>query len=197
MALFARRDVSHICDMYFGVPGSGKTTYAVRLARLYQRRGIPVYTNFPCSIAYRLSIDDLGVKDFSKSILILDEAGIDFNNRDWKSFPKKVLEFVKLHRHYGTGLIFMSQGYDDCDKKIRSLCTRFFNLKKLGPFTFCRLITRRVDIDKETKQILDFFEKVSLFNHGLSLIYRPVYYKYFNSWSAPQLPKADRVPWSD
>lgn len=184
------------CHMFFGPPGSGKTTVAVKIAQKYISQNVKVFTNFPCKGAYQLDTTNLGTFEYRDAVLLIDEAGIDFNNRNWKSFSQKTTEYVKLHRHYNTTLIFFSQGWDDCDKKIRTICTRYFYLKKVGPFTLAREVCKKVGIDEMTKQIIDEYAKRSaLFAHGVRITYRPKYYKYFDSWEAPQLPAPPLVRW--
>lgn len=183
-----------LCQMYFAPPGAGKTTLAAAKARYFLRKGFAVFTNFPCYGCFEMDSGEIG-KYHYKGVCIIDEAGIDFNNRDWKKFTKEANQYVKLHRHYHTNFLFFSQGWDDCDKKIRTLCTEYFYLKKLGPFTFYRLMAKRVGVDDMTKQIIDEYYKVKFFRGGIHFIFRPKYYKYFDSWDAPPLPPAPRKLW--
>lgn len=119
-------------NVYFGVPGSGKTTYAAYLAREAQReskvlrlcrrfpnrftnwilngknwkRPYPVWSNVPISGTLRINAkEDLGVHLIQDGKLIIDEAGVEFNNRDYKSFPKwcvrgRVLSVFRGHGRY-------------------------------------------------------------------------------------------------
>lgn len=184
------------CKMYFGSPGTGKTTLGVKLAVSAIRDGIKVYTNFPCVGALQLDTLKIGSHQYENALCIVDEAGLDFSNRSWKSFPKETMAYVKLHRHYNTSFIFLSQGWDDCDKKIRTICTEYYNLKKIFGLTFIRQIGRRIGIDDTSKQIIDEYFKVNLFFGGLHCFIRKPYYKYFDSWEAPVLPDPLPVYWS-
>lgn len=181
--------------MYFGAPGCGKSTHAARLAVRSLRKGIKVYSNFPIKGTYQLDIGEIGVKHFENCLMIIDEAGIAYNNRDYKEFPKAALRFFKMHRHYKVSCVFYSQGWDDCDKKIRTLCQAWYNMKKLGPITFIREFCKRVDVDKETHQIIDEYFKTGFFKGGLHFIFRLPYYKYFDSWDAPKLKLSEDLLW--
>ena len=114
-------------SVYFGVPGAGKTTFAAYLVRQAQResciikfcrvhsgrlcrwilasglfkRAYPVWSNVEIRGAYRIEPKaDLGVYQIEDGSLIIDEAGIEFNNRQYKSLPVEVIRWLKLHRHY-------------------------------------------------------------------------------------------------
>ena len=91
-------------------------------------------------------------------------------------------------------MIFLSQGWDDCDKKIRTLCTEYFFLRRLGPFTLIRRIQKTIDIDDQG-QIIDKYQFAGLFSRGLSFIYRPRFYHLFDSWDAPSLDDYHRDFW--
>ena len=79
-------------------------------------------------------MEDLGVFELTSEneecVLIIDEAGICFNNRDWKGLPKNVLEFLKYHRHYRCDVYFFSQAAD-MDKSIRDLSQTWYKVIKL------------------------------------------------------------------
>ena len=184
------------CHMVFGAPGTGKTTYAVAMARKAIKKKWKVFTNFPCEDAFRVDSNMIGKLQIRDALVLIDEAGIDFNNRNWKSLPTEFIEYMKLHRHYGTSFVFFSQGWDDCDKKIRTLCTKYYNLKKLGPLTVCRELRKRVGIDEATKQIIDEYFKVPFVIKGISFCWRPRWYRFFDSWDAPVLTDYPAVPWS-
>lgn len=183
------------CRMYFGAPGSGKTTFGVALARKAIKAGRPVFTNFPCVGAYQIDVRDLGKFSYRDALIIIDEAGIAYDSRNYKSMPSDVIQYLKLHRHYGVALIWLSQGWDDCDKKIRTLCTEYWYLRKLGPWTVQRLMLKRCGVDDNTHQIIDEYYRYPLLRGGLQLCYRPRWYKFYDSWDAPFLPDAPVITW--
>lgn len=130
--------------LYTGTPGSGKSLDTARLikARLWQKK--PVICNFPISenvknyeyFTYKRN-DELTVEfltNFAKEhfgkgrvkegalILIIDEAQMIFNSRDWaKSDRQGWNTFFQIHRHFGYD-VFLSTQFDKMlDRQIRSL----------------------------------------------------------------------------
>lgn len=229
--------------MYFGVPGCGKTTSAVReiikhqypipfwfkflyyitypFIKLFNKSygnikeiynyyfgcsTVNYYSNFPNTVSKLVSLEGLGTWTFpANSMITIDESAIEYNSRNFKSFPQYTIKWFKLHRHYleagnhknCSTICFWSQGWNDTDKIIRDLCDEVWYVKKLGPFTMLRRIYKKIEIDEHTHQIIDGykFEKIlvslmmKIFGFSSLKIYlRKPYYKYFDSWIAPKLP---------
>lgn len=176
--------------VYFGVPGSGKTTLAAKIAYKNAKRGIKTYSNVPIMGTLLISSTDIGKVDISDGDMILDEAAIDFNNRSYKTMPKSTIEWFKLHRHYGIGTIHVfSQSYEDMDITLRRLQTVMYRLTRtLIPGVFMtRRIGVSIDIDKDTHQIIEHYRWAGLprFHVGWK------YWSMFDSWAAPALPASD------
>lgn len=179
----------------FGSPGAGKTTYACKVALdAYRKSKRRVFCNFDCKVAQRIPLDGLGRFTVPRgSLLIIDEAGIEYNSRSYKSFPKELIAYFKLHRHYGVDIVVISQSWEDVDVTVRRLADRLFLIKRLGPFTSVRRVFKGVGVDQTTHQIVDFYRFAhllsALFDRTLlSVFYRGWYYKFFDSFSAPPLP---------
>lgn len=184
-----------IVSIYFGVPGSGKSTFAAAIARRFIRHNYPVYCNFPIVGTYEYDVKDLGKFQIEDCKLIIDEAGLEFNNRAFKSFTNEQLLFFKLHRHYGVSIDVFSQTYNDMDKKIRDLAQRLYIVRRsLIPFhVVCIPIRRSISINEQTKEITDAYSidnlLVSLFT--AKRCFMPLYWKYFDSYSAPELTRKE------
>ena len=205
-------------QIYFGSPGAGKTTLACRellKARMHYQY---TFANFGCKCADfdDISLDKLGEWTFPRdSLVCVDEGGIEYNNRKFKTFSQDAIKWYKLHRHYGVDVILLSQSWEDMDITLRRLADRLYYIKRFGPFTLIRRVYKSVTIDDKTKQIIDGYEMVSMaylllkplyylsfFVFGLGflikllfpkfqevkLIFRPPYYKYFDTHAAPELP---------
>lgn len=211
-----------VVNVYFGVPGSGKTTYAAYLAKVAShktlayrieqkynryaivkflfrnvRQPLDVYSNVPIIGTYNIDPKrDLGVYLVQDGKIIIDEASIEYNNRNFKSLPQDTIKFFKLHRHYHTSIDVFSQSFDDMDITLRRLAHSYFLVKKsLFPyFIKVKKIYRKVGIDENTHQIAD------LFNFGFPFlddqyIFMPTLWKMFDSYDAPELPRKDFPRW--
>lgn len=187
-----------------GIPGSGKSTYAAALAvRACRKR--PVFSNFAVNPKFAFPkrngvVHKLDGKSFFKfsyppnSLLILDEAALDFDARKWDSFPPDAVEFVKIHRHMRIDIIFISQSLTDIDKKIRTCAEQYISVSK-GLFGFSRLI--KYEFVRPKSEETSFLKGGELCEEELTLtvrepsllaqffttpIWRPAYYKAFDSF---------------
>jgi len=210
-------------NVYFGVPGSGKTTYAAYLSkkcsyesiiiRLCKRfpcklsqwiingkswkREIPVYSNVPIKNTYQLDCTtDIGNVMISDGKMIIDEAGIEFNSRKHKTFPQSAIQFFKYHRHYGVSIDVFSQSHEDMEVTLRRLAQNFFVVKKsLIPFFIVtKRIKRKVGIDEMTHKISD------MYNFGFPVLdskwtFCPPLWKMFDSYEYPPLPEKEWKVW--
>lgn len=182
--------------LVFGKKGSGKSTYLVKLAwrYLHKRKGWKVYTNmeelFIPGVRH-FNIQHLG--DFvpeANSLLLLDEVGMIWDNRDYKVFKPQVRDFFKLQRHYRV-LVYMASQTFDVDKKLRDLCDGMFlhsNFARI--FTLGKRITRKVVITQSTSEaesrIAEDLVVCPFWDWTLTCI--PKYAKHFDSHSIPDKP---------
>ena len=213
----------HVLNVYFGVPGSGKTTFAAYLTKWalhenalirfcrkhpnsltallldsrYLKRRIDVFSNVPITGAYQLNAkEDIGHFMIEDAKIIIDEAGIEYNNRNYKTFSQEAIYFYKYHRHYKTSVDIFSQSYEDMDVTLRRLAQNFYVVRRsLVPFcVVARRIRRKVGVDEHTKQIMD------LYAMGVPIIdtrriFAPSLWKLFNSYSRKELPQKDWPVW--
>lgn len=198
-------------SMYFGSPACGKTTTAVRLLLKERKHYEQTYANFSCEACDidNVELDGLG-EDWTfppNSLICIDESGIEYNSRHYKSFPHSLIRWYKKHRHFECDVAFFSQSWNDTDKIIRDLCTRLFYVQKIGPFTLIQRVHKRVRVDKNTEQIIDGFRMSSLLYllfyplkpilrfivpsfADVDIYYRPIYYSYFDTLEREELPLA-------
>lgn len=181
-------------SIYFGLPGSGKTTFAAYLSKKRLKKEEKVYSNVAIKNTYKIDpIEDVGVYDISDGLLVIDEAGLEYNNRSFKSFPKTALKFFKFHRHYNVDVVMFSQDLD-MDVKLRKLANKIYLVQKsfIPYFVVRRRINRKVGIDPLTKQIIDEY---SFAFFGRKWIFSPKLWKLFNSVEHEELPYKEYEVW--
>ena len=185
---------------YFGLPGCGKSTFLAKIARQYLAQGYPVYVldSQPIDGCSLISFDDLGKFDMTGSVIILDEVSLFADNRDYKQFSQKVKQFMILHRHYHCDIIWATQQYDGVDRKIRELTTCLYYIRSYGMISTAVRINRYITVDKERQQIIVGYKMPGFFgylfgwlNRSIKICFRSKYYRYFDSYDAPQLPHKD------
>lgn len=197
--------------VFFGSPGVGKTTEACKMMVNNTDSYNHIYCNFDLSDKFNIGktvyLRDLGLWTFPEySYIAIDEAGIEYNNRKYKTFPQHTIEWFKLHRHYRCDVDIFSQSFEDMDVTLRRLATQYWYMRKIGPFTLLRRVYKFVTVDENTHQIIDGYrmekglwlllQPLRLLGlgyifpqlHGWKLTYRPKYYKYFDSYAHPNLP---------
>jgi zona occludens toxin (predicted ATPase) len=150
-----------------GLPGTGKTLSGIKrflLPALKECR--KVYTNIDgiqllkTALYLGAELQDLEkllihTEKFStkllienidaNSLVIIDEAQVYWNNRDYASDEnKKLLPFLQKHRHYGLDIVFLTQNIDQLDIGIRRLCQVHYRLNTLTNMGLSKVIKVKV-----------------------------------------------------
>lgn len=189
-----------VINVYFGVPGAGKTTMAAYLTKKDLKKGRNVWSNVPITGAFAMDPKkDIGKKMFTVNgvvggSLIIDEAGIEYNNRAYKQLDPLAIKFFKYHRHYETSIDVFSQSHEDMDITLRRLAQNYFVCKRslIPNVIVCKAIGRRIGIDDNTHQIIDeYFWKP----FGTKWIWSRPLWKMFNTVSREELPENDWKKW--
>lgn len=183
----------------FGKPGSGKTTSHARIVKEFHsnkpnfitgRKYTALYCTDP-SIkgCIPISYSDLGTfEPPMHSAFILSEAGVGLNNRNWKKLPLTAIDFFAKHRHREVDIFLDSQTLDiDITVRMRTACD--YIAKKVGPFTLLIPVSFNLDVDKDTKQFMECYERpcgiqliLSLLKRETKFFLRRSYYKYFDTY---------------
>lgn len=188
---------------YFGVPGVGKTTLLTMFARRELKRikagkskYRDVYTNFECPDCKRIQFADLEEHKVYNGLILLDELMLDADNRNFKSFPIGIRDFLTLHRKLGCDIVYATQAYDKVDTKIRALTQDLWYMSRsvvplLGEFTRAKRIYRTISITEMNGELVmgyrfaNLLERLFVSNH--KLVFRRLYYKYFDSFDEAQI----------
>ena len=189
--------------MIFGKKGSGKSTLLTKLAIRHKRKGWTVYSTEAVPGAYLVKPEDIGYCYFEpNSVLLVDEVGMVFDNRNFKNFKPEVRDWFKLQRHYGVKVYLFSQAFD-IDKKIRDLTDNMYLVRNwFNCFSVARKINRRITIvhadnggtgESHLADDMDFTHWLTIPFGGAIFTWIPAWSKYFNSFAAPELPHKDFV----
>lgn len=204
--------------IFFGSPGAGKTTQICKLLKQNGDRYLHTFCNFDLNEEYNIAqsvssekMKTLGQWTFPEnSYIAIDEAGIEYNNRKFKTFPQYTIEWFKLHRHYKCDVDIFSQSFEDMDITLRRLATQYWHMRGIGRkygITILRRCYKYVMVDELTHQIVDGYrlekpiwillQPLRLLGfgyifpqlHGWKLTFRLPYYKYFDTYAHPDLPE--------
>lgn len=198
-------------NLYFGLPGSGKSTFLTRDIVKLSSKGVNCFVAnldlIPLPHVYKITKSDIGKYKFPPgSHIFFDEASLNgFDNRDFsKNFKNNNnLPYIKYIRHYRNYITFSNQGYEEFDKKIRNLTNKIWYVRGNKFFTFAILISKKITIDKESQQIIDGYAKPSIFQMIFNtrvcrILSTRKYRKYYDSFCpAPGLESIPFYPLSD
>lgn len=184
--------------MVFGRKGSGKSTYMTKLAVQYHKKGRQVFSNVPVPYGTVIDIKTLGqFVPPPESVLLVDEVGMIWDNRNFKAFREDVRDYFKLQRHYRNIVYLFSQTFD-IDLKLRNLTdAMYLCISPIPILSVVKRIKRTIVLvqpvaDAEGKisdslQFVPFWQ--NLFGaRALQLTFIPRWAKYFDSHSVPDLP---------
>jgi len=180
----------------FGSPGAGKTCYLAKLAKKNKRKR-PVYCNV--DIHDTTLFTELGTLTPPEgSLILLDECGIEYNNRAYKTMSKDIIRYLKLHRHYKTDIVVVSQSWDDIDITFRRLAERYYLLRKLPFVSLAIRCVRRIKLKTDDGLPADVIEPVNPLVGFLGMLFGglPPFFLFnraklfwrFDSYSRPYLP---------
>lgn len=162
--------------LFFGLPGSGKTMFLAKTA--YDNVDCHILTNDQFSTLDIASDvverDTFGMYDYKQdddklNVILWDEASLNgFDNRDWKSFDKYSMEFLKRIRKYNSAIVFSNQGWDELDKKIKEgLCNYVYYCQNKGSYSVAYRLFKEIAISDLTCEIMEgwryptFWERIA------------------------------------
>lgn len=140
-------------NIYMGKPGSGKTYALVRLAYKLINEGRDVYSNFHIDFSKMPMKEDHGKLRFWKNItdivdiksgeILIDEAQIYMNSRDWRKMPPPLQYKLQQHRKHGINIWGAVQNVKRIDTVARELVNSVFRVRRIGTL----FIVKEYDIE--------------------------------------------------
>lgn len=142
-------------DLFTGTPGSGKTSHAAKVITEYSQYGRLVVGNIELASrpllarsgwSYKyvptLELDPLrllrsGPCRENSRLLVIDEAQLIFNSRDWNAEGRRNwIEFFTQHRKLGWRVLLITQDKKMLDKQIIALAENNYIHRKMSSFGF-------------------------------------------------------------
>lgn len=181
------------CIGIFGKKGSGKTTLLTKLALQHKKNGWNVYSTIDIPGTIKFDIYDIGFFTFPpQSVLLIDEIGIIFDNRHFKSFKDEWRDWFKYQRQYKCKVYWFSQVFNDLDLKIRVLTDELWLARSfLRVFSILRRINKNVGIKQAadgSSSIDENYTFDSILTGGLKFTFIPRYVPFFKSFNPPEVP---------
>lgn len=178
-------------EMVIAKKGGGKTTDIQKRTFDGLAKGWHVYSSAPVAGARHFNAKDMGISDLPpNSLVLIDEAGIIWHNRDFKNFGGDIKDYFKLQRHYKHKVVLYSQSWD-VDKVLRELCDSIWIMKNyFGCYSISRRVIRSITVVSAKDMrgegyIADDLHYDSLFFWwcgSVRFTFIPKYIPYFNSF---------------
>lgn len=164
----------------------------IREMKKHLKRGWNVYTDMSdCILPGVRIIHGLDLATFAPtahSAIFLDEVGISFDNRNYKSFPEGLRDFFKFQRKYKCKVYMNSQAFD-VDIKIRNVTDSMILQSSIGNIiSVSRPIRRSITLTEPSAEAESRIADRLSFSPIWSwrFYWMPRYFKYFDSFSAPK-----------
>jgi len=147
-----------------GVPGSGKSLYALKLVQEMSKKGLEkdqeprpitfynydgidqdkftLKTGIPCYIGnIELLKNDKAVEEFTNphDIIVIDECQKFWRQRQAGTFVPKFVQSLEEHRHHGVDIFFITQDPMLIDVNIRRMAERFVAINRPFGMNYCRI----------------------------------------------------------
>ena len=188
-------DDTYKLKFIFGKMGTGKSGLIAiwSIKDMTDPRFKYVYTSCGIPGTRKFNPEDIG-KGFTfppYSSIYIDEFGLLYNSRDFKSFPKAARQWFKYLRQSKCKVTIFSQA-PDIDKSVRDLAHEYGLLRRVGPFSILFDVSKNIDIGQDIQgngQIIDNYFKYGILG-GMHIFYLP---RYFGLWDSYAPPKMDLI----
>lgn len=192
-SVLSRKNTEYGITFVAGQIGSGKSTYAAREAQRHLKMGWKVYSTDYIKGCMKLDISDLKEKCCQpRSLLIIDEASLKMNSRDFAKTKLDMIAYFKLSRHWKNKIILISQTFTDTDKQVRDLSTKIFFMRKVlnGIISMPVRVKGDIAIGQDGQPTMTY-----RVGHIGKPLFLPRYYKYFSSFGDVSRPLISSEHW--
>lgn len=189
-------------SLFFGLPGCGKTTLmtAHAIKAVKSKKYLNVFCNVRISVPGVTYVpnDVIGNYVLENGLILIDEATLYADSRDYRNFSKSQLTYFLTHRHFNVDINLYTQQWDAVDRKIRVITDRVYYVFKNPILGFWWTHYYRIPYgiiipDPKSKQsgqklgeiIQGYCKPNFLIRLFAPSIFRPSLYKYFDSWERP------------
>ena len=142
--------------VFSGKTGSGKTMLATSMALSDIKKGRPVYSTYYIEGAHQMPFNFFDYNFPENSLLIIDEAQIGLDSRDYKKLADKGISGrlknkLSMHRHQKLDIFFITQNPEEIDAQIRRYCSLMYYCNKT-------LLRRKFSFKDKRFNILPYFQ---------------------------------------
>lgn len=126
--------------IYTNIDGLSKKHIGMLTGKIDNEMQIVILSNDQLKDLLQLSVDDkegLGLQVSRGALIIVDEAQMIWDAREFRDTKKTFLTFLEYHRHFGLDIVFITQNVKRLESSISRLCNESYqvkNLKFLGGF---------------------------------------------------------------
>ena len=208
---FFARKYEYKITVFAGKTGSGKTMLATSYALDRIKKGQIVFSTYYIKGAYKLPYDFYNYNYPEDSLLVIDEAQIGLDSREYKKLTDKGISGrlknkLSMHRHQKLDIFFITQNPEEIDAQIRRYTTQMFYCNKT-------LLCRKPNIKNRCFDILPYFQyfeiwpdintyelykkrsdpNLKISDYGVKRGFKFIRKNVFNSYNTNQMDKASSL----
>lgn len=148
--------------VFAGKTGSGKTMLATSMGLKLIKKGVPVFSTYYIEGAYKLPYNFYDYNYPEDSVLIIDEAQIGLDSREYKNLTKggisgRLKNKLSMHRHQKLDIWFITQQPEEIDAQIRRYCSVMYYCNKT-------ILRRKFSFKEKTFKILPYFQHYEIWD---------------------------------
>jgi len=205
---FFAKKYDYKITVFAGKTGSGKTMLATSFALDRIKKGGLVFSTYYIKGAYKLPYDFYNYNYPENSLLVIDEAQIGLDSRDYKKLTDKGISGklknkLSMDKHQKLDIFFITQNPEEIDAQVRRYTTQMFLCNRT-------ILRRKINIKNKCIDILPYFQhfeiwpdintyelykkrsdpKLKVVDYGVKKWFKFISKNTFNSYNTNQQDKA-------